>query len=298
MPNWFHKKMGLAIGLTAAGSGIGGAITSPMITTSIAGNGWPVTFTYMAIAVLIINLPFTLTVMRWSPTEIGKLPYGADEGASGTSKATSGQPLPGFTFAEAKSEVSFYMAVAASIIFGFLGGLNQNFSSMMSDWGFEPIVVGTLLSVWMVGLVIGKIGTGAIRDRYGFKAACFLDCGFFCVGLVFFLLSHTIMPSLPLTYAAAACGGFGTTFLTVLIPLLMRESMGLREYGTIVGIGLMGQSIGVMIGPPTLGFMYDMTGNYVMVIITCLILSAISIPLCLSAVRIATSKWKNKNAVA
>ncbi|MEG1873714.1 MAG: MFS transporter, partial [Ruthenibacterium sp.] len=75
--NWFAKKSGLATGIAMACSGLGGAVMNPVGSYIIAHWGWRSAYLVLAGVCLLLVLPFTLFVVRFQPSDIGALPYGA-----------------------------------------------------------------------------------------------------------------------------------------------------------------------------------------------------------------------------
>jgi len=48
----------------------------------------------------------------------------------------------------------------------------------------------------------------------------------------------------------------------VVAPLIVRQVFGERAFNTLIGIGIAAMPLGVAIGSPLWGVLYDMTGGY------------------------------------
>ena len=65
--NWFHRKRGLAMGITLAGIGFGGLAMPPLAAFMIADFGWRVAYAVLGSLVLLIVVTVTLAVVRSRP---------------------------------------------------------------------------------------------------------------------------------------------------------------------------------------------------------------------------------------
>ena len=74
--NWFTAKRGLAISIALSGSGFGGAILSPIVSSLIVGVGWRSAFLVLAAICMVAALPITAYSFRTKPSEIGLKPLG------------------------------------------------------------------------------------------------------------------------------------------------------------------------------------------------------------------------------
>lgn len=74
--NWFTAKRGLAISIALSGSGFGGAILSPIVSSLIVSVGWRSAFLVLAAICMMAALPITAYSFRTKPSEIGLKPLG------------------------------------------------------------------------------------------------------------------------------------------------------------------------------------------------------------------------------
>ena len=78
--NWFTAKRGLAISIALSGSGFGGAILSPIVSSLIVSVGWRSAFLVLAAVCIVAALPITAYSFRTKPSEIGLKPLGENPG--------------------------------------------------------------------------------------------------------------------------------------------------------------------------------------------------------------------------
>jgi len=87
---WFHKKMGLALGIYWAGLGLGPVVFALLFRWMIENRGWESAFLMFGLAFGAILLFFSWFI-RTSPAELGLTAYGAEE--AGKEKQSSAVPV-------------------------------------------------------------------------------------------------------------------------------------------------------------------------------------------------------------
>lgn len=198
--NWFTAKRGLAISIALSGSGFGGAVLSPIVSNLIVNFGWRPAFLALAAICIVFALPITAYSFRTSPRELGLKPLGENEGdvkdaAKGTSAAHNEVSVG---WSRIKAHPSFWLLVIAFLLMGLVNGaiLPNQVTNMTSvtvngtkivTGGHDPIWAGTVLSAYMVTVVIAKISLGAIYDKFGLRfgnilgsVACIVACAALC----------------------------------------------------------------------------------------------------------------------
>ena len=73
--NWFHKKAGMAVGISAAFSGLMGMMGSSALGFMIPALGWRASYGIIGAASIVLILPVSLFVLRNRPSDKGMLPY-------------------------------------------------------------------------------------------------------------------------------------------------------------------------------------------------------------------------------
>ena len=116
----------------------------------------------------------------------------------------------------------------------------------------------TLLTVMGASSILGKVAIGAISDRIG-RVICLMGT------LALLGLSLACLPmikDLPKLYVFAAV--FGTAYggYVPVIPAIIGEIFGIRNVGTVLGLVIVGASLGSSIGPVLGGYIFDMLGSY------------------------------------
>jgi MFS family permease len=131
--------------------------------------------------------------------------------------------------------------------------------------GILPIAAATIYSVEGIAGMFGRLGFGLIADRLGAKNVLAWGLLIQAFGALGYFFSST----LPAFYAAAALFGFIYAGIMPLYAVLARENFPLRMMGTIIGGTSMAGSLGMATGPILGGWLYDTTGSYGGLYLTC-----------------------------
>lgn len=283
--NWFTAKRGLAISIALSGSGFGGAVLSPIVSNLIVSVGWRPAFLVLAAICMLLALPITAYSFRTSPREIGLAPLGENEGDVREEKAakTTGTTVSvGWT--RVKTHPSFWLLVIAFLLMGLVNGavLPNQVTNMTSvtvngtkivTGGHDPIWAGTVLSVYMVTVVIAKISLGAIYDRFGLRFGNILGsaaCIVACVALCF--------PATDLgPVVGAVAFGIGTCMGTITPTIAASKQFGMADLGKITGTITSLEMVGGTVGSILSGVLFDVSGSFASTWIVCLACSVVMV---------------------
>ena len=244
--NWFTAKRGLAISIALSGSGFGGAILSPIVSSLIVSVGWRSAFLVLAAVCMVAALPITAYSFRTKPSEIGLKPLGENPGDPSVSTAGDKDehtaPEVSVGWSRIKKSPAFWLLVVAFLFMGLVNGaiLPNQVTNMTSvtvngakivTGGHDPMWAGTVLSAYMVTVVIAKISLGAIYDRFGLRFGNILGsiaCIIACVALCF--------PTTDLgPIVAAVSFGIGTCMGTITPTIAASEQFGMADLGKVTG---------------------------------------------------------------
>ncbi len=284
---WFNQKSGTIIGLCMAFTGIGGAIWLQVFNALYAsGNGMDIWSIYMiwGVAALVTSLPFTLLCIRSTPQECGCLPYGKPQTASGKPAGLDASKVM-------KSPV-FYACFLFAGIINLLTIVAQQFPSYtksLQGVAFDALAVGVMMAtVMMVAQAISKLALGVCADKnskISFIAACL--SGVVGVLLVWFGTGSEFM-----LYAGAAIYGFFFASCVVLVPIVVRQLFGQREYPQIYSrISMFVNIVGAIAAPFWAflgGFGYP---TLFMVAIVCLIVVFLLGSFCFAKMKGLQDEW-------
>ena len=247
--NWFTAKRGLAISIALSGSGFGGAILSPIVSSLIVSVGWRSTFLVLAAVCIVAALPITAYSFRTKPSEIGLKPLGENPGDPSVSTA-------GDKDEHTAPEV------------------NVGWSRIKKSPAFWLLVVAFLF----MGLV-----NGAIYDRFGLSFGNVLGsvaCIVACVALCF--------PTTDLgPIVAAVSFGIGTCMGTITPTIAASKQFGMADLGKVTGTITSLEMVGGTVGAIVSGVLFDATGSFASTWIVCLACSVVMLVFLLASEPIA-----------
>jgi MFS family permease len=261
--NWFEDRAGLAMGIVMACSGLGGALFNPVGSLIIEQYGWRAAYLVLGGIALVVMLPFTLLVLRFRPSDIGREPYVTASRTVPVPRQGKGgcpQDVPGIPANVAFRSAPFAAMLTFVVGVAYFVSIQQHLPGFASSIGYSPHIGASVLSVCMIGMVVGKIGLGALNDRIGpFRTAC-SGIGVALLGLVLLAVGTRAAASL---VAGAFMVGVGVALPTVQNPMLVRALFGQKEYSSIFSVVTMVLCVVGAVGVIAVGAVFDWTGSFV-----------------------------------
>ncbi|HUY27234.1 MAG TPA: MFS transporter [Candidatus Binataceae bacterium] len=247
--NWFGERRGVAMGVTFAGTALGGAA---MIA---AGNfvilhfgGWRSGYIALALPMIVIVIPLILIMIRTRPPEAREM-----------SVQESADALPGFELGEAVRTRSFWMISAGQFLYSCVAAAaGLHMVSYLIGLGYSESFGAGMASLALLLAACGKLMMGVISDRVSARVA--LAANFIVQAIAMILAlgaaSGAMVPIFMLFY------GLSLGAPLVLMPLLTADAMGLKRFGSIGGVAGVFNTIGAAVGPVMAGRIFDVTGSY------------------------------------
>jgi MFS family permease len=246
--NWFGARRGLAMGLTMAGTSVGGMVMTLVSDRAIRLMGWRLGYLVLATPVLVVVVPLVLLVVRTRPQR------GQDSAVAQTAAT-----LPGMEVGAALSSRSFWMLAAATLCFAVaVSGTNLHTVPYLIGVGYAPARAAFVLSLMLACGGMGKLLIGWIADRSGARPA--LAAALLGMALGISLLKGARHEIELIGFVMA----YGITFggPLALLPLVMAESLGLKRFGSLYGLIGFFHTMGSAAGPIIAGRVFDLDGSY------------------------------------
>ncbi len=258
---WFSKRRGLAVGIVVAGVGLGTTIMPRPAAYFISTYGWQTSYILMGLSSFII-IGLASLLLRHNPQELGLLPNGKAEG-SNPKKVIKESSLPDkgeeLSLAEAIRARPFWVLFLMTTLFGTcLYLVMVHLIPHATDIGIPLPVAANFMVVIGISTIVGRLAMGALADRIGTKLTLAI-CLIIETIAVFWFLG---MKDVRMFYGFAAIFGFAYGGCVAQLPLLAAGEFGLRSTGTIIGVEMLGASIGGAIGPLLGGVVFDLTRSY------------------------------------
>ena len=287
--NWFDKKHGTVMGIVAATMGLSGVIVNAVIPAFVESNGYQGGYYLMAVFYGVAVLGGAL-LLRDKPEDLGTTAYGHGENtvkepnAAVSTNESSESVHSGLSYAEALRSPIFYFAAIAFISFTMVSTFTQQLQVFLVSTGIDIVQVGVMMSVASVAMIVAKIAMGSISDKFGANPTYVgLVVIFTAAFVIFFLTSSPIIlfVGLLMYYVCA-----GTP--NVMHQLIALDLFGKKEFTAIWSLLAVAGNIGLAIGNPILGLLYDLTGTYQLTIMVCIALMIV----CLVSFFLATHSKK------
>ncbi|MFZ7121963.1 MAG: MFS transporter [Eubacteriaceae bacterium] len=285
--NWFKTKKGLFMGIAMSASGIGGALLGVIMPILITNIGWRNGYLFLAGAFFILTVLLSLVLVKDSPGSSGLLAYG-DVKKTINESNLEGIVEEGTEFSKAIKSKEFYMIYIGFIMLAILVSFYQHIPAFFTERGLSSVSGGALMSVYMLSMIAAKIIAGVFHDKLGSKATVILCYGLFLGAFIFLSNSNGYL----LLVIGMILFSFGTGSISVLPPLMTNLVFGEKDYSKIYGIIGTAGAVGMTIGTPIWGYVYDTTESYNIGLYGGYILVPLVIVLLLQVVR-TTKKTSN-----
>ena len=120
----------------------------------------------------------------------------------------------------------------------------------------------------VVGLVgaasiVGKIGGGWLIDRFERELVYICGIAIMLASIAALAAIGREAPAWAI-YGYAVLLGVGYSATASITPAMISDRFGGPHFGTIIGVLLIGSSVGSAVGPWLAGFLFDHTGSYML----------------------------------
>lgn len=260
--NWFSDKKGLATSIAVSGISAGGALLSPLVNGLIANVGWRMSYRVYAMIILALAVIFGVFLIYLKPEDKGMKPYGykeSDDLPADPAKDTNKSLNVGLSIAASMSCSFFIFLLLGSMMNGLANGASLQFPPALQDAaGFQT--AGTVVSIYLILGVFGKLLLGRIADKYGIYHALFFGASTLALSFVAMLFA----PFAWGPWLVAVVFGFGLALGSVLPPLVTASIYGRAMYGEAYGFVQSATQVGAAFGPLLVSYIFDASGSYYM----------------------------------
>jgi MFS family permease len=247
-------NQGLAIGIVLSGTSAGQFVMPIVWRYSLeAGVNWREIFAWLSLGSFLISTPLWLVFMAMKGEKQDVI------------NASSKGHADGLTmwghFKEVCQEKGFWLlALSIFLVSAVDQAMMQNYVTFLRrDRGLNPNDFFWLVSLVTFLAIASKIGSGWIYDRFSIPG----------IRVFYFLLGVSVILALPVAGLFTL-----TTFLVVRniahggmiveAPVITKHYLGPRNLGMTIGIVSVFVNLGFAAGPPILGWLFDINGNYTM----------------------------------
>ena len=252
---WFPRTRGRAMAVAMMGNNFGGFVVPPLVVVAMGSNQlWEAAYLGLGLAALAIAVIAALVVAE--PGDRMGPGRGAGGSRSGAGRAAH---MPGWTVGQAVRSRTF-LAVAAAIMLG-----NFTYTIILAHVfahlevrQVSDAVAALSVSVLAVSGMAGKLVLGYLTERAptrGIMMICF-------VGQIVGIVMMLTLVSGGAVWLSVGLFGFFMGSFGALSPLLVQDSFGIRNFGTIMGLISATTVVSFGLGPLIAGLSYDLSGGY------------------------------------
>jgi MFS family permease len=270
--NWFDRFRGRAMGLTMVGIGAGGLVLPPVNEWLIRLLGWRQTWFCTFLVFVTVVIPLIAIFVRTRPQDLALLPDGADR--SEIAEHVSA-PASGLTARGAAATLTFWLLVTVFLLqLSGVSALNFHFVPFaIKQLEFTPQQAAFYYGFAVGFSILGRLLFGWLGDRWHPTLLLAISLVLLALGpaVLEVLFVRLGLREVQLLWLYAAPFGTGIGANAVIMPVLVGRCFGELEFSKIMGFLMGGFAVGIIIGIPGAGWIYDSTGSYELVLIACLV---------------------------
>lgn len=248
---WFAERRGLAIGISAMGTSVGGFIFPQVCNYLLLEFGWRSSLLILGAVAVVIVCPLAWWVLR-------REPEGKEAPQEDTAEVKIHIDQRQWSTVEMLRTPAFWIPIFALVpLNASFGGIQFNLGALMQDFGYEPGKAAMLISLISISMIVGKLIFGTLADvvdhrRLYWFAASLMAC-------TLFVFKGT--PSYGMLLGGAVLAGLATGGILPLMGVIYGSRFGSASFGRVLGLASMFITAGAF-GPLLAGWVYDLTGRY------------------------------------
>ena len=243
------------LGVVMAGSGIGGVLWSNVTPLILDGLGWRSSYRVLGILWMALILVSVVVLGKEKQADF---------------VAASGHASGGSSKKEALRSGKFFMAVTVMCVLTVCSCISQQLPSLLEGMGFDAGQVGVMISVMTGSSAVGMVMEGMLCSRFGCRRVL-------PAVVVGYAVGYLMLSSAGLAYPALVLMACGSGSITTLMPVMVRQVFGGRDYAAIWSVVITYSSVASFLATPVWGMVYDMFGSYAPALFTMPVLLGVSL---------------------
>ncbi len=268
--NWFSARRGIAVGIASAGIGFATVVMVPFNQYLISTVGWRTGYLVMAAVAFLGVSPQTALLQVGKPEDLGLKPDGAMPGQAMRARGAA-RTVQVVDAAWAARPWSLSTAICTGRFWLLTGSLSLvvlshqmifvHQAAYLVDGGYDKMLAASVVGLVGFLSIFAKIAMGAMGDRLGRERAFTIGAVCLMLGISLLILARAMSsPWIVFLYAAVFATGYAAT-PSVMVPATADVFAG-RHFGAIYGAACVGQGFGSAFGSWVAGYIFDVTGSY------------------------------------
>lgn len=258
--NWFEDKRGFAMGLMLAGSGILGALVTPIISSIILAYDWQTGYIVLGTIAIVSLAPFTILFLRMTPEEKGLQPYRHAVSTQAVAKPKPKAPAPSIPYSTITHSNTFVLSLVTFSLMGLLWtGCQANAVAYFVDIGYEYSFATSILAVCSFSMVITKPTCGYIFDKCNIFYATIFGSMFIILAVTLLILSG-LSPVVAVLFGV--CLAVASAIINMTITIATQSFFGIEHFNRLFAYVTMVFQFGYAIGMAFPALLFDALGSY------------------------------------
>ena len=246
---WFVIDNGLALGISATGTSVGGILFPLLIADVLFTFSLSAVFQSLALFFVVVLVPLNYVVLRIQP------PAGRQQQDIGASEIA---PAPVWTTQKILSSMAFWipMMILLSVSTSFVA-IQANLGAHLDDLNYSASFTGQMIAVISAMMILGKLLYGKLADRFD-HGYLLLFMGSTSILAIALLMSTSDQM---LLLAAAVLLGLASGGLIPVMGVVFVARFGVAYFGKVIGLVMLVMAAGSL-GSVLAAWLYDLTGSY------------------------------------
>lgn len=252
MVRWFPDRRGFAVGMVAAGYGMGALVTTIPISASMAQSGFQNTLVIYGLVLAAVGF-IAAQFLRNPPTELfASVAKGSNVDGVGP-MAMLKTPIFWLMFV-----MMTMMSTSGLMVTSQMGAFAKDFGiSSMMLWGMAAVPLALTIDRFCNGLT--RPFFGFVSDRIGRENTMFIAFALEAVAMTLWLATHD---NVVLFVLLSGLVFFGWGEIFSLFPSTLTDTFGAKHATTNYGCLYMSQGIGSILGGPLAALLREQTGSW------------------------------------
>ena len=243
---WFVDKRGMAIGISATGTNIGGIVFPLLVASWLVAMGWRETMLWLALVAVLVVGPLSWLVLRREPPARPVVSGGAEVVERHWN-----------TVEILRSPMFWIPSVCLVVLNLAFGALQFNLGAFGRDVGFAGGDIASLIALNAICMILGKFSFGAIGDKVDHRLLYWIAAAFMALAMV--VLQGE--PSARQLIAGVVLVGLSGGGMLPMFGLMYGSRFGVGSFARVMGFAMLAMTVGAL-GPMVAGWAYDITGSY------------------------------------
>jgi MFS family permease len=263
VPQWFERRRGIAFSIFKFGGAIASVVVPIMNVAWIRLYGWQWTWRIWSILLLVLFVPIMIIGVINTPEEIGLKPDNEDMKIEEIEAEALEIERESWHVKEAVKTRTFWVLGICTMLTPMITtGLAFHFFSIMAEKGIDTQNASYVLGLMGLPGFIFPFIAGYYMDKV--KPKLILMVTLIIQGIALILLAVTT--SIPMAIVSIMLFGVGMSSQFVASGVMWPNYFGRKYLGSIQAVATIFGVVGSAMGPLPFGIMFDLIGNYYLVL--------------------------------